>query len=215
MYGQPRKSGSLPAQFYIQSGWNNATARSISPDVRGYFLNDANVVIGTSNGLGSIPKGAAVAFFSGHEVALPLVQGTLSGFSNTGVLVTVPSPGNVNVYGRNGESVLAHITNLNVDSISDGAGGYANPSNRIVGCNAKGDIKIIGQSSAPATLGDWGYWDSASGSFIDVSALTKWPLATSSDPIVKLWAISDTDEICATVIGPWGNSPTCVVIRKS
>ena len=221
LYGvTPQGKGDVPAQFYTQSALESASPTAISSDVQAYFMNDAGTIVGLSNGLNAIPKGAPVAYVGGQEAALPLVHGMLSAFSNTGVLTTVPSPNNVNVYADNGQRLQAQISDLEVDSVSHGSGGYPNPFNRVVGCNAEGDVKVIGRSTAAATKGDWGYWDSGTRSFVDISSRIQWgqpinpPRLNSKKKgssgldlqglpvIVKLWAISDNDLIFATVGNP-------------
>jgi hypothetical protein len=158
-------------------------------------MSDQGTIIGTSYGLDSTPRGTTVSFSGGHEVTLPLVQGDLAALSNNGILVTTPSPGTVNVYADSGQSEMTQIHSLQIDTASDGTGGISNPFNRVIGHNSAGDTKIIGVSTAPDTNGDWGYWDLLLGKFVDVSKGVP-PYYT----VVKLWAMSDTDIICGSVI---------------
>ena len=198
LFAQNPASGTgQPPQYFIQSGWDDSSAKPISPDVNAYFMNNSGTIVGTSYGLNSIPKGTPVAYLNGQEIALSNVEGELAGLGNAGVLVTVPAPKTVNLYGNNGQTLIAQIPNLDIDTPTHGSGGIPNPFNRVVGCNAVGDIKVLGRSTTPNTNGDWGYWDSKSGTFVDVADLIP-DIRSYPNPFLKLWSISDNDKICAT-----------------
>lgn len=190
-YGLPASAtGSGPAQYYTQSGWDPGSAQQLAADLNAYFINDSGVIIGTSNGVGSVSSGTHVAYISGKEIPLPNVTGTLAAFGSDGTLTTVPSPGFLNIYGGNGQEFLTQVPNFQVDSLD-----RPNAFNRIIGHDRLGHTRIVGESTDIYSAGDWGYWDVQDGRFYDVSQETATGFDMTGYSVARIWCISDNDQL--------------------
>lgn len=195
-FGLPNsENGSGHVQYYTQSGWNSETAQPIPSDMNAFLINDAGVIVGTSNGIGTTPEGAALAYVAGQEVPLPNVSGNLAALGNDGTLATVPSPGVANVYTENGKKYLMQIPNFQVDDVTS-----ENAFNRIIGHDRSGHTRILGQSTANNSSGDWGYWDTSDRRFYDVSQEMANGFNSYGYSPLRLWCITDSDQLFASLL---------------